>query len=237
MRRASRLFQIIQVLRRARRPVRARDLADELETSTRTIYRDIVELVSSGVPIHGEAGSGYRLDRHYDMPPLMLTPDELEAALVGARWIATRGDPKLASGARDLMAKINAAIPAGLRALVQESGLIAPPAEDIHPDTVDMSRVRRSIRERRKMRVDYLDEKGRASSRTIWPIAVAYFDEYRVIAAWCELRREFRHFRADRIREAAFLMETLPRDRKALVAEWRESERDRKYCKLEWELA
>jgi predicted DNA-binding transcriptional regulator YafY len=236
VRRANRLFQIIQILRRARRPVRAQDLAAELETSSRTIYRDIAELGASGVPIQGEAGRGYLLDRAYDMPSLMFTADELEAAVIGARWVATRGDTTLANGARDLLAKISAAVPAGLRPLVLEGALLAPSSDRLRPDTVDMGRVRRWIRERRKMRVDYKDEKGRTSSRTIWPIAAAYFDDYRVIAAWCELRREFRHFRADRIRDSTFLGELIPRERKTLLAEWRESERQRNYCQLEWEM-
>jgi predicted DNA-binding transcriptional regulator YafY len=228
------LFQIIQILRRARRRVRARDLATELETSPRTIYRDMAELGAGGVPIQGEAGRGYQLDRAYDMPPLMLNADELEAALLGARWVAMRGDAKLANGARDLIAKITAAVPPAMRPLMQESSLIAPPVEPLQPDGVDMSRVRRWIRERRKMHVEYVDEKARATSRTIWPIAAAYFDEFRLVAAWCELRREYRHFRADGIRAAQFLMEPIPRERKSLLSEWRE--RQRQHYKLEWEL-
>lgn len=236
MRRANRLFQIIQILRSAHRRVRAQDLAHELETSVRTIYRDIVELGASGVPIRGEAGSGYELDRAYSMPPLMLTTDELEAALVGARWVAARGDAKLASGARDLISKLSAAVPAAIRPVILEGALLAPPSQDAPPDSVDMAKVRKWIRDRRKVRLSYFDEQQRKSTRTIWPIAVAYFDEYRVIAAWCELRREFRHFRSDRIRDATFLSEPIPRERRAILAEWRESERQRNHSILEWEL-
>jgi predicted DNA-binding transcriptional regulator YafY len=234
VRRANRLFQIIQILRRARRRVRAQDLAAELETSLRTIYRDIAELGASGVPIQGEAGRGYQLDRAYDVPPLMFNADELEAALIGARWVATRGDPKLVAGARDLIAKISAAIPPGLRPLMRETALLAPPTEQLQPDSVDMSRVRCWIRERRKMRVIYVDENDRTTNRTIWPIAAAYFDDFRLVAAWCELRREYRHFRADRIRDAQFLMELIPRERKVLLTEWHE--RQRQHYKLAWEL-
>lgn len=237
MRPASRLFQIIQILRRARRRVRAKDLAEELETSCRTIYRDIAKLGACGVPIQGEAGQGYLLDRSYDMPPLMLTADEIEAAVVGVRWVASRGDPKLAAGAQDLIAKISSAIPRGLRSLILEGALLAPATKAAVADQVDMGRVRRWIRERRKLQVDYQNESGHASSRILWPIAVAYFDDCRLIAAWCELRREFRHFRADRIRGVVFLKDPIPRSRRDLVAEWRDSELRRNYCSpKDWEL-
>ena len=115
MRRTERLFQIIQILRRASRPVTAADVADELETSLRTVYRDMAELMAQRVPIRGEAGMGYVLDRGFDMPPLMLTPDEIEAAVLGAQWVTGRGDAALAVAARDLIAKIGAVIPDHLR--------------------------------------------------------------------------------------------------------------------------
>ncbi len=115
MRRADRLFQIIQVLRRSRQPVTADKLACELRVSKRSIYRDIADLTGQGVPVRGEAGMGYILDREYDMPPLMLTPDELEAAALGTQWVAERGDPALAGAARDLISKIASAIPQRLR--------------------------------------------------------------------------------------------------------------------------
>lgn len=121
MRRADRLFRIIQLLRRAKRPVTAETLAGELETSKRSVYRDIAELMAQQVPIRGEAGLGYVLDRQFDMPPLMLTPDELEAAVLGAQWVAMRGDPVLANAARDLLAKITHSVPERLRAFLRRS--------------------------------------------------------------------------------------------------------------------
>ncbi len=123
MRRTERLFQIIQVLRSKRRPVLGRDLAEELEISLRTLYRDMAELIAQRVPIRGEAGIGYMLGAGYDMPPLMLTHDELEAAVLGAAWVARRGDPSLARGARDLIAKIAESIPAQLRPVLLDAGL------------------------------------------------------------------------------------------------------------------
>ena len=118
MRRSDRLFQIIQILRRSRRPVTARQLSSELKVSVRSLYRDVSDLIGRGVPIRGEAGVGYVLDRDYDMPPLMLTPDELEAAVLGAQWVTERGDPALAGAARDLLSKISSAVPQRLRAFI-----------------------------------------------------------------------------------------------------------------------
>ena len=127
MRPADRLFQIIQILRRSTRPVTAGMLAEELEVSTRSVYRDVADLVGQRVPIRGEAGVGYVLDRDFDMPPLMLTPDEIEAAVLGAQWVAERGDPVLAGAARDLIAKIETAVPERLRPFIAEPTIGAPP--------------------------------------------------------------------------------------------------------------
>src|SRR3569832_790140 len=120
MRRADRLFQIIQIMRRARRPISADAIAAELETSKRTIYRDIASLMGQRVPIRGEAGMGYVLDTGFDLPPLMLTPTEIAAAVLGAQWVTNRGDPALARAAQDLIAKIAASVPERLRPYVVE---------------------------------------------------------------------------------------------------------------------
>src|ERR1700722_12615913 len=128
VRRADRLFQIIQILRRSRRPVTASQLATELEVSQRSVYRDIADLVGQRVPIRGEAGIGYLLDRDFDMPPLMLTPDELEAAVLGAQWVADRGDAVLARAARDLISKIASVVPERLQPFIAEPTIGAPPA-------------------------------------------------------------------------------------------------------------
>ena len=205
MRRADRLFQIIQLLRRSSRPVTAREMADELEVSVRTVYRDVADLIGQRVPIQGEAGFGYVLGAGYDMPPLMLTADEIEAAVLGAQWVAGRGDPVLANAARDLIAKIAVAIPDELRPILTEpttgTGRSGAPVRD----GIDIARTRQWIREGRKIRLDYRDESGTASERVIWPIVIGYFNDRRTLAAWCELRRDFRHFRADRVAAAVFL--------------------------------
>ena len=142
MRRADRLFQIIQVLRRSSKPLTADAMAAELETSRRTIYRDIATLMGQRVPIRGEAGLGYVLEGGFDLPPLMLTSDEIEAAVLGAQWVAGRGDPALARAARDLVAKIAATVPERLRPVVLEPAVASPPVwEPRKDDALDMARV------------------------------------------------------------------------------------------------
>lgn len=220
MRRADRLFQIIQILRGAARPVTAAALADELEISIRTVYRDIADLMAQRVPIRGEAGVGYVMESGYDMPPLMLTPDEVDAAVLGASWVASRSDPALARSARDLLAKIAAVVPEDLRPLVLDPGLAAPTMLAAKTDEIDMARVRTWIRRRGKLRIEYEDHHETATRRVIWPIALAYFEAARLIVAWCELRQDFRHFRTDRIRAAEFLEETYDRRTAELRAEW-----------------
>ncbi|MEX3963118.1 helix-turn-helix transcriptional regulator [Paraburkholderia sp. EG286B] len=222
MRRADRLFQIIQILRRAKRPVTARALSEELEISMRTVYRDIADLMGQRVPISGEAGIGYVLDRHYDMPPLMLTPDELEAAVLGAQWVAHRSDPVLARAARDLIAKITAAVPDSLRPFIAEPTVSTPPPQSLPDDMLNIAQVREWIRVGRKLRIRYRDERGRASKRTIWPLLIGYADAVRLLVAWCELRQDFRHFRTDRIVDATFLDEPHDVRRRTLMARWKQ---------------
>lgn len=207
MRRADRLFQIIQILRRSSRPITAAEIAGELEVSVRTIYRDVADLIGQRVPIQGEAGLGYVLGGAFDMPPLMLTPDEIEAAVLGAQWVAGRGDPSLARAALDLIAKITAVVPERLRPLLTDPSIGTAPGLPQASDGIDMAQVRRAIRDARKIRLDYRDVRGERSERIVWPVIVGYFDQARVLAAWCELRQEFRHFRTDRIVEARFLEE------------------------------
>jgi predicted DNA-binding transcriptional regulator YafY len=231
MRRTERLFAIIQILRRARAPVTASSIAEELETSLRTIYRDVAELIAQRVPVRGEAGIGYMLESGFDMPPLMLTPDEIEAAVLGARWVAGRGDPALARAANDLVAKIGAVIPSHLRPFLLEGALTTPDRPQyIRPDTLDVARVRAAIRGQTKIRLTYRDESERETRRTVWPVAIAYYETVRLLAAWCELRQDFRHFRTDRVSEAEFSDERYPGRRDILRSQWRkaaEAERER----------
>ncbi len=223
MRRADRLFQIIQILRRSRGPVTADRVAAELETSKRSVYRDIATLMAQRVPIRGEAGVGYVLDGGFDLPPLMLTQDEIEAAVLGAQWVAGRGDPALARAAMDLVAKIAAAVPERLRPFVLDPASGANPSQWTVADAIDMGAVRNAIHAGRKLRLDYRDEQGRGTQRVVWPVAVGYFDTVRILAAWCELRGDFRHFRTDRVAGAQFLDERYPERPAALRAKWRRS--------------
>jgi predicted DNA-binding transcriptional regulator YafY len=227
MRRADRLFQIIQILRRHRAPTTAEAIAAELEVSKRTLYRDIADLIGQRVPIRGEAGIGYVLDGDFDMPPLMLTPDEIEAAVLGAQWVAARGDATLAQAARDLVAKIETAVPDRLRPFVEHPASISPCMRATEAEPVDFRRLRAAIHGGLKMHIAYRDEVGRASERTIWPIMIGYFETARLIAAWCELRQDFRHFRTDRIVSARFSDERYPARRGDLHSRWRKMLSDR----------
>jgi predicted DNA-binding transcriptional regulator YafY len=221
MRRADRLFQIIQVLRRSRNPLTADAIAIELETSKRTIYRDIATLMGQRVPIRGEAGMGYILEKGFDLPPLMLTPDEIEAAVLGAQWVVGNADDVLARAAQDLMAKIADTVPERLRPFVLEPASRARANWRKEPDRIDMARTRSQIHEGKKIALHYRDEQGRDSERTIWPIAIGYHEAVRILAAWCELRRDFRSFRTDRVVDAQYLDERYPERRDALRAKWR----------------
>jgi len=221
MRKADRLFQIVQILRRSGRPLTAEAIAVELETSKRSVYRDIAALMAQRVPIRGEAGIGYVLDGGFDMPPLMLTSDEIEAAVLGAQWVAGRGDPALARAARDLIAKIAATVPERLRPVVLEPALATPPAWNILPETLDMAAMRAAIHGARKVVLRYRDERDVESQRTVWPFMVAYRETTRIVAAWCEMRDDFRMFRADRVVSAEVLADRYPARPATLRARWR----------------
>jgi predicted DNA-binding transcriptional regulator YafY len=227
MRRADRLFQIIQVLRRGRGPVTADAIAEELETSKRTIYRDIADLIGQRIPIRGEAGIGYVLEGGFDLPPLMLTPDEIEAAVLGAQWVTLRGDAVLARAAQDLIAKIGAAVPERLRPFALEPATRAATNFNVVPDGIDMAQVRRAIHAARKIKLTYRDEQERETMRTVWPFAVGYHETVRIMVAWCELRKDFRSFRTDRVADAEFLEERYPERPATLRARWRKAWNER----------
>lgn len=221
MRRSDRLFQIIQILRRAtRNPITAQQMAEELETSVRTIYRDIADLMAQRVPIRGEAGMGYVLDSGYEMPPLMLTSEEIEAALLGAQWVANQGDPAFSSAAKDLISKIGAVIPEEMQTVILEPISMAPVWAYKEKDNIDMKQLRMAIRELNKISIDYSDVNDKQSHRTIWPIAIAYFETVRLIVAWCEKREDFRHFRTDRIINWAVLDGKFPGSLAKLRKDW-----------------
>jgi predicted DNA-binding transcriptional regulator YafY len=205
MRRADRLFEIIQHLRRrstrsaAAAPVRARDIGEALGVSERTIYRDIRDLMASGVPIQGEAGVGYVLRAGFDLPPLMFKEAELEALVLGARIVRSWADPELADAAANVIAKVEAVIPERLREFMADTALVAPSGHWSEPVDLDITEVRRAIRTRSKVSFTYIDEEGRRTERTVRPLCLAFFGQIWLLAAWCELRLDFRSFRLDRM--------------------------------------
>jgi predicted DNA-binding transcriptional regulator YafY len=220
MRRAERLLRIIQILRRHRRPVRGQTMAEEVEVSLRTLYRDISDLIIDGVPIRGEAGIGYVLGEGYDVPPLMFNADELEAIMLGLRWVERRGDSELSRAAQDTIAKIGAVLPQQLKPFLFDSGLLAPPVFSKTVDSVDVASLRQAVREQRKVELVYRDETGKDTLRVVWPIGIAYFDAQRLLIAWCELRQDFRSFRTDRMISAIVSAVRYTERRKALLKRW-----------------
>ena len=215
MSRSERLLHLLQVLRRYQRPVRGQALAEELGVSSRTLYRDIASLQAQGAMIEGEPGVGYV------MPPMMFRSEELDALVLGMRWVADRCDKTLSSGALSTLAKIAAVLPTELRRELEESSLLvgAPlkrPAHKVSPDLL-----RAAVREEHKLNITYVDASGIQSQRIVWPFALLYFDQARVLMCWCELRADFRNFRSDRISNVEQLQERYPQRRSTLLREWR----------------
>ncbi len=219
MRRADRLFQVIQILRRTTYPVTAAALAEELEVSKRTVYRDISDLVAQRVPIDGEAGLGYVLEPGYDMPALMLTPDEIEAIVLGAQLVAKLPDLVLANAARDVVAKIATAVPDHLRPFLAEPSVTARPADNARGH-VDSRPLRSAIHGGRKLRLRYRSGAGEETERIVWPVILGYAEAYCLLVVWCEMRQAFRHFRTDRILHATVLDEAIGVRRGDLRQRW-----------------
>jgi predicted DNA-binding transcriptional regulator YafY len=217
---AERLLRLLQTLRRHRYPVLGKDLAEELGVSLRTLYRDVAALVSQGASIDGSPGVGYLLRPGFLLPPLMLTHEEVEALVLGSRWVKQRGDPALQDAAANLLAKVESVLPAELRQEMASSGLMVGPAPQLESPDAQLAQIRRAIRNESKLAMRYVDIGDEETSRTVWPFALAWFDRALVMAAWCELRQDYRHFRIDRIREFTSNGERYPRSRRALLQEW-----------------
>ena len=221
MRRADRLLRIIQIFRRHRRPVKGQTVANELEISLRTLYRDIADLITDGVPLRGEAGVGYILGEGYDLPPLMFKADELEAIMLGLSWVERQGDAQLRLAAQDSVAKIGAVLPTHLKPLLFDSPLVVPPRFDVSADRIDVAALRQAMRNQNKVRISYTDESEIQTERIIWPIGISYFDAQRLVIGWCELRDGFRHFRSDRIASMQILPEKYRERRAVLTSKWK----------------
>ena len=221
MPRSERLLKLLQLLRRQRFAIPAEQLAEMLAVSVRTVYRDIDALRAQGARIDGESGVGYLLRQDFLLPPLTLSPQETEALLLGVRWVAKHGDAQLVAAAKQAFGKIEAVLPAELRATLNQSPLLVGSRHecDEREQTI-ISQMRHAIRLGRKSHIRYCDAQDAYSARTIWPFAVGYFDQIRVVAAWCELRGAFRHFRTDRIAELIISDEKTPDSTADLLARW-----------------
>lgn len=206
MRRADRLFQLVQLLR-ARRMTTAEALADELRVSKRTVYRDIADLQRSGIPVRGEAGVGYRLERGFELPPLTFNSEEIEALVIGTRMAEAFGDPELAKAARSAMTKVEAVLPGPLRRVMQETALFAPALPWHARRAEGLQVLRQATTERRKLRIAYTRGDGEESERTLRPLGLYFWGRSWSLAAWCELRDDYRNFRPDRMQEVDLLDE------------------------------
>ncbi len=200
MRRADRLFQLLTLLRNRRMAVTAGQLAERLEVSQRTVYRDIQSLLISGVPIEGEAGVGYRLNRHFDLPPLMFDTSEIEALLLGARMVQAWSDKQLATAASGAMQKILAVMPEHLRHSDDEETIIAFDSHFSKEVKAYSAEIRAAIKARNILAIEYQRADGEYSSRRIQPLGLVYWGRVWTLVAWCELRQNYREFRLDRIR-------------------------------------
>jgi predicted DNA-binding transcriptional regulator YafY len=221
MSRAERLLGLMQLLRRHRRAVSGAALARELDVSLRTLYRDIAALQAQGAHIDGEPGMGYILRPGFMLPPLMFSEDEIEALVLGSRWVADRGDAELKEAALNVLAKVRAVLPADLRHELESAALLVGPGSPLAAGDAELPKIRRAIRTQRKLEIRYRDLKGEETRRTIWPFALGFFERVRVLAAWCELRDGVRHFRTDRIVELTITSRPYPRPRQLLLEEWR----------------
>lgn len=200
MRRADRLFRIVEYLKARRDAVTADELAAAMETGVRTIYRDVVDLRASGVPLIGEAGVGYLLNRDYLVKPLMFDVEELESLTLGAQMVESWGDPAIARSARQAIDKIIAVLPDSLADEARRSSAFSHPSSGKKPLRIDFSSLRRAIRAKRLVDIRYVDVSGEESERRIRPLCLTFIAPVWLVAAWCESRDDFRHFRIDRIR-------------------------------------
>lgn len=226
MSRTSRLFELINVLRARRSPVTAQYLAHELGISQRSVYRDIETLRSLGAPLDGQAGIGYCLGKGFFLPEFAFSPEELDALILGLGWVRQRADRALARGSESALAKIFSAQNNGSSTSDEPPSLVAAASMSKIMDPTQVALLRDAIRRQRKVAISYEDAHGALSDRTIWPIAIVYFDDVRVLAAWCERRSAFRHFRVDRLHLRTILEERYPGRRQSIVLQWRRQDRD-----------
>lgn len=213
MSRSARLFEVIQLLRNAKGPVLAREIAEALEISIRTVYRDIASLQAMQTPIIGEPGVGYVMREGYDLPPINFDVEEAESISVGLSLIARTGDPSLWRAARRASRKLHEAAPGTRQLLTSAWGV-----ENV--TKVNLSELRKAIRDERKMNIEYCDVEQQRTERTIWPLVLIYYVDAVLLMAWCELRTDVRHFRLDRVKKANLLSDTFLGQSDALIEQW-----------------
>lgn len=221
MSRTERLLDLIQILRRHRFPISGAVLADKLGISLRTLYRDIATLQAQGANIEGEAGVGYVLRPGFTLPPLMFSIEEIEAIVLGSRWVADRADTELKHAAQNALAKIAAVLPSELYEQLEVPGLLIAPGQVVESRDTDFILIRKAMRLEKKLQMDYQDVNGVSSQRIVWPLALGFFEQVRILIAWCELRNDFRHFRVDRILQLELLDVRCPERRQTLLNKWR----------------
>ncbi len=207
MSRADRLFRIVDQLRR-HRFLTAAQLAERLEVSVRTVYRDVLDLQASGVPVSGEAGVGYRLDEGYDLPPLMFSRHEVEALVLGMRMVESWGDRELRASARGIVDKVNAVITGEARSQLGATALFSLSFSRGERASEHLGELRGAVNERRVVSFDYRDEQGRETRRAVRPLGLYFWGHAWTLAAYCELREDFRNFRADRLANVEVLART-----------------------------
>jgi predicted DNA-binding transcriptional regulator YafY len=211
-----------------RQAVTAGMLAAELEVSVRTIYRDMADLEASGVPIVGEAGVGYALDRDYTLRPLIFDVEELDALALGAQMVNSWGDRDIARAARSAVDKITAVLPDKLRAEILQTALFSPPSEAKVPITVDFSAIRHAVRTRNKLHFEYLSLKDRRTRRVVRPLCLAFFGPVWLLSAWCETRKDFRNFRLDRMKKLKVLEDVFTDEPGKRLSDFLRRERDKR---------
>ena len=222
--RTDRLLKLLQLLRASRHPKSARLLAQELGISVRSVYRDIDTLRGQGAVIGGEAGVGFVLQQDCNLPPLMFSENELEALMLGMRWAAAHADGEMAEAARSVLGKVHAVLPARL-AEQAAAHAVYPMGGTAYGSGEEqvLALVRQALRQETELSFSYTDLQGQASRRTVWPVALGYLDEARLLAAWCTLRQAFRHFRCDRITQAQ-IGAAYPMPHRLLLQRWRQQE-------------
>ena len=220
MNRTERLLNLLKILRGYRYPVSGDRLAERLNVSIRTLYRDIVTLQTMGAEIRGEAGVGYVLKPTFFLPPLMFTQIEIQALLLGTQWVSQFGDAPLSKGAGDALNKISDVLPDKIKNSINSFALRVGPPTSAAMVNEDLSVLRKAIANQKKIYIVYKSEDGKESQRTVWPFTIGYFTDGRILVAWCEKQKNYRHFKTNRIISLEVLNQHYTRSKDSLFREW-----------------